>query len=57
MSYVTVDQAIENLENYRGYYVKSISLEALQDDSKETKVNISLMGGASVSHKESVLGE
>ncbi len=55
MSYTTVDQVIEHLEKFRGYYVQSISLEARQDVEEETRVHISLLENIpSVSHKTSI---
>jgi hypothetical protein len=55
MSYTTVDQVIEHLEKFRGYYVQSISLEAKQDIEEETRVHISLRDNTpSVSHKISI---
>ncbi len=56
MSYTTVDQVIEHLEKFRGYYVQSISLEAKQDPEEETRVHISLRDNISLaSHKISIM--
>jgi len=42
MSYATIEEAIEHLLKFPGYYVESIALQATQIPEEETRVHISL---------------